>query len=100
MAATLKKPSSKGGEEYVAISPKGIMMDAPDMVDIHLALSNSHPDVEVRYRDMAFFHTLIDAHRSGEMILVGKNVFREEDKHPYPDRLSFDRKLAVRLLRR
>ncbi len=100
MESTLKEPPGGHIREYVKLSTDGMTKGDAPAVDIRLELSDAHPDIEARYHDMAAFHALIDAHRSGEMILVGKNIFRPEHKHPYPDKLSFDSDLAVRLLRK
>ncbi len=63
--------------------------------------NNVHPDIMDRYRDMAIYHTLIDAGKGGEdFYLVGMNLFKPNQKRPPVDKIDADRRLVVKLLRR
>lgn len=46
-------------------------------------------DMECRPRDVAICHLLEDARESGEeIVLIGRNVFREEKKRPRIDEIT------------
>ena len=51
-------------------------------------LGQSRPDMEQRPVDVGICHMLADAAESGdEIVLVGRNVFREEERHPPIDEI-------------
>lgn len=51
-------------------------------------LGQSQPDMEQRPVDVGICHMLADAAESGdEIVLVGQNVFREEERHPPIDEI-------------
>ena len=83
--------------------PDGVKGGAPAPAMIAFRdLDVMHSDMEDRPRDLGFFHLLADARDSkGEISLIGKNVFRAEQKSPSIDKvIIFSEGLAVELERR
>lgn len=57
------------------------------------------PDMDTKFRDLAFYHILLDA-RMGEeeFFLSGKNIFRLNQRHPPIDELDANKKLIIQLI--
>ena len=57
------------------------------------------PDMDYKHTDKTIYYMLKDAAGAG-LHLVGKNVFRPDDRHPRPDPLVVDKATTIQLLAR
>ena len=58
-------------------------------VKVHVLDAQHSADMEYRPRDVAICHLLEDARESGdEIVLIGRNVFREDKKRPRIDEIT------------
>lgn len=61
--------------------------DAVDSIKF-LGLNRPHPDMARRIRELGFCHLLIDARESkGEISLIGRDIFRAEERRPLVDEI-------------
>lgn len=74
-------------EAGLALADGGTDTDATARITF-VNLGRPHPDMERRIREMGFCHLLIDAKESGgEVSLIGRDVFRVEEKRPFVDEI-------------
>ena len=61
-------------------------------------LDKLDPDLDARPYDKAFYHLLLDTSEDDDLILVGKNIFRKDQKHPFIDEIVTNHRLVAQLL--
>ncbi len=77
-----------GGDEAMESNMKSIQLKVLDKL---------HPDLDMRTYDKAFYYLLLDT-KDNDLTLVGKNIFRKDQKMPYIDEIYANHQLTVKLL--
>ena len=61
-------------------------------------LDKLDPDLDFQFYDKAFYHLLLDTKGDDDLTLVGKNIFRKDQKHPYIDKIELNYQLVAGIL--